>query len=310
MLSDIDRVRSALFHLDAGCCRADWVRSGMAAKAAGLDVSDWIDWCASGANYGGEREARAVWRSFRTSGGIGPGSLFRAAIDSGWSDGEPQRQIAPAVRYPASPDPVLRETLDLRWLAFWNSLPPISGVGREYLEARHCVIPPVDGHLRYAEQLRHPLTGYVGPGLVALVTHLSGEPMSLHRTWVNADGTKAAIEPPRMLLGGHRKAGGVIRLWPDEALTQGLAIAEGIESALSLAQAFQPAWALITAGNLAKFPRLAGVESLTIAVDHDDAGQHAADECAAHWYEAGAEVHTVMADRIGHDINDLLRGGA
>jgi phage/plasmid primase-like uncharacterized protein len=118
------------------------------------------------------------------------------------------------------------------------------------------------------------------------------------------------VTPPRLLLGGHRKAGGVIRLWPDEALTNGLAIAEGIESALSLAQAFQPVWALIDSGNLSKFPPLPGVESLTIAVDHDDAGQSAADDCAAQWYDAGAEVHTVMADRIGHDLNDLVRSGS
>jgi putative DNA primase/helicase len=291
-MTETDRARSALFHLDAGCDRSEWIRLGMAFKAAGGDSDTWLDWCASGANYGGEREARAVWRSLKTSGGVGPASLFKAAIDAGWSDGAPQRQIAPAACRPAPPDPDLRETLDPRRLAFWDSLPPISGVGREYLEARHCVIPPADGHLRYAEHLRHP-SGYVGPGLVALVTHMAGAPMSLHRTWVNADGTKAAIKPPRLLLGGHRKAGGVIRLWPDEALTQGLAIAEGIETALSLAQAFQPAWALIDAGNLAKFPPLAGVESLTIAVDHDDAGQRAAGECADRWSLADCEANFV-----------------
>ena len=33
-----------------------------------------------------------------------------------------------------------------------------------------------------------------------------------------------------MLCKGHRKAGGVIRLWPDDEVTDGLAVAEGIET--------------------------------------------------------------------------------
>jgi hypothetical protein len=40
------------------------------------------------------------------------------------------------------------------------------------------------------------------------------ELLTLHRTWVTATGDKANVEPPRLLLGKHRKAGGVIRLFP------------------------------------------------------------------------------------------------
>jgi putative DNA primase/helicase len=239
-MTELDRARSALFHLDAGCDRSTWVRLGMAAKAASLDIADWIDWCASGANYGGEREARAVWRSFAPAGGIGAASLFRAAIDAGWSDSTALRRPMPAPSRPPEPERVVREALDSRWLRYWQALGPVRDVGRKYLETRQCALPPADGDLRFDPAARHP-GGNVGPCLVALVTDVATcVPISLHRTWVNADGTKADVDPPRLLLGGHRKAGGVIRLWPDEALTHGLAIAEGIESALSLALAFQP----------------------------------------------------------------------
>ncbi|WP_343654540.1 PriCT-2 domain-containing protein [Paraburkholderia caribensis] len=309
MLNDIDRARSALFHLDAGCDRAEWIRIGMAAKAAGLDVAEWIDWCASGANYGGEREARAVWRSFKQTGGIGAATLFRAAIDAGWSETAVARRPAPAVRH-SEPEREIRATLDPRWLTYWNLLGKVRDVGRAYLEARQCAIPPTDGDLRFDPAARHP-AGYVGPCLVALVTNVaSREPISLHRTWVNADGTKADVDPPRMLLGGHRKAGGVIRLWPDEALTQGLAIAEGVETALSLARVFQPAWALIDAGNLAKFPVLAGVDSLLIAEDHDEAGARAAKASAIAWASEDREVRIAKAPVAGDDANDYLRRAA
>lgn len=293
MPTDIDRARSALFHLDPGCDRESWVRFGMAAKAAGLDVDDWIGWSALGTNYGGESEARAVWRSIKPGGGIGAGTLFRAAIDAGWKESSQSGKIIPTPARRSPRERTVRDTLDPRWFAYWQSLGSVKGVGRAYLEARACALPPADGDLRFDVAARHP-SGHVGPCLVALVTDvLSGIPISLHRTWVNTDGTKADVDPPRMLLGGHRKAGGVIRLWPDEAVAHGLAIAEGIETALSLAHVFQPVWALIDAGNLAKLSPLPGVEALTIAVDADPAGERAAESCGERWALANRDVRLV-----------------
>ena len=69
---------------------------------------------------------------------------------------------------------------------------PIAGAALEYLEARQCVIPPADGDLRYHPRLRHP-GGHEGQALVALATDaLTREPRTLHRTWIRADGKKAA----------------------------------------------------------------------------------------------------------------------
>ena len=110
-----------------------------------------------------------------------------------------------------------------------------------------------------------------------------------------------------MNLGNHRKAGGVVRLWPDEAVTMGLGIAEGIETGLSLAHAFAPVWAAIDAGNLASLPVLGGVESLLIAADNDEsgAGQRAADALAQRWAGAGREAAIVLPPVSGMDLNDL-----
>ncbi|MDN7558129.1 AAA family ATPase [Burkholderia orbicola] len=79
------RAREALFALDAGCAREEWVRVAMAAKAAGLPEDDFLDWSATGANYGSERDARSVWKSVKPDGGIGPGTLFKMAKDAGWN---------------------------------------------------------------------------------------------------------------------------------------------------------------------------------------------------------------------------------
>jgi hypothetical protein len=118
--------------------------------------------------------------------------------------------------------------------------------------------------------LHHP-SGHVGPAIIAVVTDaLSAERINLHRTWLAADGSgKADIPKPRLFLKHHRKHGGVIRLFPDEELTTGLCVAEGLETALSAALGFRPVWATLDAGNLAAFPVLPGVECLTIVADHD-----------------------------------------
>lgn len=189
----------------------------------------------------------------------------------------------------------------------WASCVSVKGTtGEAYLAARNCLIPPLDGHLRFHPSLKHGPTGFVGPALVCLVTDaLTGVPMSLHRTWIAADGRKAPIEPPRLMLGGHTKKGGVIRLWPDDCVVSGIAIAEGVETCLSLAHAFTPVWALIDAGNLAEFPVMSGIETLLIGQDRDPAGEQAARTCAKRWSAAGVTVRITM--QTSNDLNDCVR---
>lgn len=207
--------------------------------------------------------------------------------------------------------PRRHETLSQFGKELWRASSALGGEAVAYLQARCCVIPPVDGHLRWHPALKHPPSGIPCPALVALVTDaVDGRPLSLHRTWIRANGSKASFEPARMLLGGHRKAGGVVRLWPDEAVTTGLGIAEGIETALSLAHAAQPVWACMDAGNMAALPPLTGIEALTIAADHDDAGIEAAQACGERWAAVGREVRIVLPEQRGADLNDIAARAA
>ncbi|WP_259344366.1 PriCT-2 domain-containing protein [Burkholderia pseudomallei] len=98
---DAARAREALFSLSAGCSRDEWVRAGMAAKAAGLSEDDFLEWSATGDNYGGVREARSVWKSIKADGGIGEGTLFKMAKDAGWHDAHRQNG-AQAARVPVA----------------------------------------------------------------------------------------------------------------------------------------------------------------------------------------------------------------
>ncbi|MFL9996120.1 toprim domain-containing protein [Paraburkholderia sediminicola] len=206
---------------------------------------------------------------------------------------------------PAAPSEK-HETLSDWGHSLWAVSKSLSGIALDYLNARRCCIPPADADLRWHPALKHP-AGHAGPALVALITDaLTGEPLSLHRTWIRADGRKSDIDPPRLLLGGHRKQGGVIRLWPAGAATPCLGIAEGIETALSLAWGVQPVLACIDAGNLAAFPVLPGIERLVIARDNDPAGIRAVGTCAQRWANAGRTV--LVTQQQQNDLNDLVMG--
>ena len=227
------------------------------------------------------------------------------------SDKGHRRRMAPPP--PSKPQAPRRTELAGWGHELWAACRPLGGVAVDYLLARGCFLPPLDGDLRWHPALPHPHIPYIGPALVGLITDAkTRKPVSLHQTWINADGTKPSAlckeKKARMLLGKHAIAGGVIRLWPDEDVTHGLGIAEGIETALSLAHAFQPVWALIDGGQLGKFAPLPGIESLTIACDNDPAGIKGARACAALWDAAGVEVFITRQQE--NDLNDLLMEAA
>lgn len=182
--------------------------------------------------------------------------------------------------------------------SIWRRTLPLGELARVYLQGRGCVMPPPDSDLRFLPGSDdHP------PSLCARITDAAtARPLSLHFTPLLPDGSGHG---ERHLLKGHRKQGGVVRLWPDEAISRGLALAEGLESALAAAHVVTPGWAAVDAGNLARFPVLAGIEALTIFADHDPAGMKAATECGHRWRDAGREVRVLRARTAGADVADL-----
>jgi phage/plasmid primase-like uncharacterized protein len=128
--------------------------------------------------------------------------------------------------------------------------------------------------------------------------------MSLHFTDLHDDGTHR-----KRLLKSHAKAGGCIKLWPDESVTLGLGIAEGVETALTLAHGYQPVWAAIDSANLATLPVVGGIESLVIAEDGDKAGKDACEELARRWSLAEREI-AIIKSPANADLNDVVMEAA
>lgn len=192
--------------------------------------------------------------------------------------------------------------------SLWTAAMPLAGsLAETYLRQARAVPLPDDADvLRFHPgPWRNRSDGRPAPAMLARMTcPTSGQPTGTHVTYLRPDGSGKADGPrPKLMLG---KAG-IIRLSPDEDVCLGLAIAEGIETALSaLALGLRPVWAAGSAGAIARFPVLSGLECLTIIADPEPVGLRAARACAERWRAAGTEARVLMPER--GDLNDLIRG--
>lgn len=129
---------------------------------------------------------------------------------------------------------------------------------------------------------------------------------AIHRTWLDG-ARKANIKPPRMALGPL--SGGSVRLAPVHDV---LAVAEGIESALSFMQATGiPSWAVLSTSNYPSLILPDTVRKIIIAADHDKNGQgmEAAMKAADVWTRQGFKVRIACPPEPETDFNDILREG-
>lgn len=176
MLADLDRARDALHALDPGCTRDEWVKLAMASKAAGIDLDTFDAWSAQAPNYS-ERDARAVWHSIRRADGIGPGTLFKAAAQAGWTPNgrsvsqRPAKAPARPVEAPRAPRPGMGAA------EVWARCKP-APASHGYIEAKQGrpdglrVVPDAD-------PLRIAGASVAGWLVVPVLPLAGGEPLSL-----------------------------------------------------------------------------------------------------------------------------------
>jgi hypothetical protein len=195
----------------------------------------------------------------------------------------------------------------------WRATIPIAGTpGAAYLSARGIDLGAVPdaGGLRFHPHC--PWGATVAPCIVARFSDaLTGELLGIRRRRIDTHDKPMSLGPT---------GGGVIRLSPDEDVSTGLCIGEGVETVLAAMSRvshrgtlLRPAWATGSAGMLRDFPVLSGIGGLTILVDndHSQAGQTAARACAERWATAPTapcEVTLLMPRDLGADFNDLIPG--
>lgn len=185
---------------------------------------------------------------------------------------------------------------------------PVGTLVEDYLAGRGLSLPPtIAGRvIRFHPRLFHKQTGEYLPAMVSLFRDIrTNEARGIQRVWIR-EGKKFDLKAFNPL------GGAAIKLTRDAEVMNGLTVAEGFESALAGYHfGFRPTWALGSAGEIAKFPPLPGIEAVTILTERNDHGKNAmaVKKCAALWHEAGKEVFTVEP-LLGDDANDAWRGAA
>jgi putative DNA primase/helicase len=229
----------------------------------------------------------------------------------GWlgdaSGQEPARPASPPMAPAVAPDGPPRDdgkawSRDLARRLWRERLP--AGEAAPYLAARGLWVPEDAPLALHPSAWRNAANGPPSPAMLALMTDpATAEPVGVHVTYLRPDRTgKAEGASPKVMLGKV----GVIRLAPDAPITRGLGLAEGIETALAVMQraGWAPVWAATSAGAIARFPVLPGIEALTAFADADGPGMHAARECCQRWANAGREAR-ILAPPAG-DWDDTL----
>jgi len=208
-----------------------------------------------------------------------------------------------------------------RALKLWAKAAPAVGTPVQlYLRGRSITVP-VPATIRYLPRQRNWNDGQHYAAMIALVERLpeDGEepagiliPSGIHLTFLENSGTatsfrKAATESNKLSLGQLRHGG--VWLKPIEQICGDIAVAEGIETALSVMQITGlPTVATLSAAGLRTFRWPPQIRRLWIAADNDDAGIKAAKALLARALCSGLEVQIKIPRGGNNDFNDFIMG--
>jgi len=151
------------------------------------------------------------------------------------------------------------------------------------------------------------------PAMLALMRDIrTNEAKAIHRTLLHPDG-RPQLEPngqkKRRMLGDATRA--VIKLDPDEAITAGICLGEGIETSQSARMlGIRPTWATGSVSTLGVFPVLDALDCIALLGESDKKGANASAvaQVGAAWAAAGKEVVVVKSPH--GDVDDARRRGA
>ena len=173
----------------------------------------------------------------------------------------------------------------------------------KYLAGRGLMMPS-PASIRFAPSLWHGPSRQEWPAMIAAVQAPDGAIRGVHRTYLAKDGAaKAPISPAKMMLGDCMA--GAVRFANAGAE---LAIAEGIETALSFQQMTGVAtWAaLLTSGvKSVVLPPLPLAQTVFLIVDADPAGEACCNFAAQRFVAEGRRVKLARPTR-GKDMNDVV----
>jgi putative DNA primase/helicase len=223
------------------------------------------------------------------------GASFASAVEM--IEGSPPRSPRP----PRQPPPTTTENAIRIWEA---SVDPRGTMVERYLNGRGLELSDdiAGGVIRWNHATQWRGDKRPKAAMVCLMRGIANEaPQAVSLTFLAGD-----AKTGRIFIGPA--LGAAVMLDPPEDVMGGLHIGEGVETCMAARQlSLRPAWALGSAGAIAAFPILSGVECLTLLQENDAASERVCEACAARWHAAGREVF-INQPTSGKDLNDAIRG--
>lgn len=240
--------------------------------------------------------------------GCGPGSGFDLLMGvNGWEFAYAAKEVD-IVLGNVSDEPVFAPKVDeekrRRDLnSLWKGAKS-QEVLEEHLFRRGLMVPELRDE--WLEDLRgHPGLFLAGSsdrhrGVLALIRNSKGQPISIHRTYVD-EGIKKVMPPTEKMKGAA--------IWLGRAVGDQLVVGEGLETTLTGCAQFKcPGYAAISANNMEELIVPPHIERVIILADHDHSftGQKAAFTLARRLDNDGKEVDVYLPKDRGKDFNDLI----
>jgi len=217
-----------------------------------------------------------------------------------------------AVTPQRSPDDIQRCQSALERV--WNQARAVTPTDQaaRYLRRRGLWQTPVPDVLRYHPRLfyRHNDGRYTyHPALLASVQDPHGAVVSVHRTYLDNAGSKAAVPAPKKMMSTPTTVtGAAVRL---DSPSDMLAITEGIETGLAVRRsAGVPVWAALSAGNMTSVVIPDTVRLVIICGDNDSGGtgQQAAEQLARRMLAEGRRAKIFVPSIPDTDWADVMEG--
>lgn len=155
------------------------------------------------------------------------------------------------------------------------------------------------------------------PTMVARAVDAANRPITLHRTYLTAQGDKAPLEDPKKQMKGIRKLDGAAIRLVDVPESRTLGLTEGIETGLAVATGYRyriNVWSLLNCGNLALADIPEGrFDKIIIFADHDRMdlkkqyrpGEHFAQLLKDRLEKVGYQVEVKIPAVEGTDFADV-----
>lgn len=197
--------------------------------------------------------------------------------------------------------------------ALWAEgiVPDATGVVGRHFRSRALGRPTPLCDLRehpYAPYSVYAPTGRRGPAPMAAIRDCDGTLTAVELAYLTPNGRAATgLRTPRKTV-GEVPAGAAVRLAPT---APGMLVAEGVITTLSAMARFgRPGWALMAAGNLARWRPPPNVQHVLIAADRGEAGERAARDLETELRTRRLMVEVVFPPRPFGDWNEAAQAEA